>query len=46
MIVLEGNAILKLIVDDDGQLLANAAGNSLPVDKPYRHIIGINIHGT
>ena len=46
MIVLKGNAILKQIVDDDGKLLVNAAGNSLPVDKPYRHIIGINIPGT
>ena len=42
-LVLKENANLKIIVDDRGQLLATASGNTLPVDKSYHHLSGISI---
>ena len=42
-IMLKDNARVKLIVDDEGQLVANGSGNTLPVDRSYRLLSGINI---
>ena len=43
MIALKESAIIKLLVDDEGQLLANGSGNTLPVDRSYHRRSGINI---
>ena len=43
MIGLKENAIIRLLVDDEGQLLAYGAGNKLPNYKSYRHLSGISI---
>jgi len=43
MIVLKENGSLKRIVDDEGQLVANAAGNTLSVEKSYHHLFGFTI---
>jgi len=34
---------LKLLVDDEGQLLATAASIVLPVDSSYHHLCGMSI---
>ena len=38
MLVLKENASLKVLVDDEGQLHATIAGNTLPSDKSYHHL--------
>ena len=43
MIVFKDNACLKVIFDNQGQLLTRSTGNTLPVDKSYRHLSGISI---
>ena len=43
MIVLKDNASIKLIVDDESELLASASGKTLPVDKSHHHISDITI---
>ena len=43
MIVLKENANLKIIVDEEGHLLANGSGNTIPIDRSYSHRSGINI---
>ena len=42
-LVLKENANIKIIVDEDGHLLATGSGNTLPVDRSYCHRSGINI---
>ena len=42
-LVLKENANLKIIVDEDGQLLANGSGNMLAVDRSYCHLSGVSI---
>ena len=46
MIVLRGKEIIKIIVDDERQLLAYCAGNTLLVDTSYRHLSSISIQRT
>jgi len=46
MIVLKENACLKVIVYDEGQLLAHRAGNTLPGDRSYSNLSGISIQMT
>jgi len=41
--VLKDNASLNLITDDEGKLLTNSSGNTLPVDRSYRNFSGINL---
>jgi exonuclease I len=43
MIVLKENANLKITIDEDGHLLANGSGNTLPIDRSYSHRSGITI---
>ena len=43
MLVLKENANIKIIVDEEGYLLASASGNMLPIDRTYRHLLGISI---
>jgi hypothetical protein len=43
MITLKENANIKIIVDDRGQLLATAAGNTLPTDTSNHQLSGISI---
>ena len=42
-LVLKDTAKLELLVDDEDQLLAYGSGNTLPVDRSYRHLSGISI---
>ena len=42
-LVLKENNNLKIIVDEDGQLLANGSGNTLAVDRSYCHLSGVSI---
>ena len=42
-LVLKENANIKIIVDEEGQLLANGSGNMLAVDRSYRHLSGVSI---
>ena len=43
IITLKDNANIKRIVDDEGQLLINACGNTLLTDKPYHQLSCISI---
>jgi hypothetical protein len=40
---LKENYNIKIIVDEEGQLLANGSGNMLAVDRYYRHFSIISI---
>ena len=42
-LVLKDKARPNQKADDEGQLLANGSGNTLPVDKTYGHLSGISI---
>jgi len=43
LIVFKENASLRVIVENDGQVLSHSAGNTLPIYKSYRHLSGISI---
>jgi hypothetical protein len=43
VIALKENANIKIIVDEEGHLLASACSNTLPLDKPYLQLLGISI---
>ena len=43
LLVCKNNASLKLIVNDEGQLLVSTAGNTLRVDESCHRPFGINI---
>jgi len=42
-LVVKENANLKIIVDEEGQLLANGSGSMLAVDRSYRNSSGVSI---